>query len=1396
MTVYRSVVNMTEMPNDTQQTDTPSDTQQTDMSSDTQQTCRASDNQQTDTPSNTQQTDRADCKKTETGDDVIVVNIQKDDINTTESNCSQQTQLPEKTTRNDDKTASNDDIKQAEMEERKTADATVDTDHDLLEGKIDSINTQQTENNIKAIQILQRGDKTYEDMHPEIEGLRNHIRDSEAMQPYQRSELSPNCNVLGDMGTLTHNDTESGTDTEVKEMPALGEDPVMPSEILIIKSPTEIDVSTGNQSDQISDCVIIAEEFKHETNEKGNIGMMQSASKVEEDFSNNDDVVKDSAADLDVYILEVQCKADGKTNIRKDMESEEQFLESHLEAGTSDMISDSALGSEQDAAVTMVTDDSMIKQWAVQKITELNTGVNVKEASDSKRTTGQNSVEVLTLNTDHENGKESDVETYKGQDQIEVISVESESGDSKSDYEIITITQENTGGDGKNYNPDREEDNVDSVSHQLVEEVLSNIRSKVMSDCAQHITLTGTQADEEGEKGTERVRGHGSVCVIDEHSIEITSHGEVSVVKEQSIEVVVSGARMTHFTDSDVFSEYADGSVDNEQFADLESSKLENRNGAVLAPHDNLDSSGANNELEHERRRTLEKRLADQNISSDRKKFKVLVNEEEMTAMPQSGNIIGSGECWITSPEKVESGQDLAENCTLETEDRRVSPPQSPCREQSYDPSLRQSPLKAQAPPFIPRQVNEDQGLLAEDCGMHAPHVSRPTNGNQPLPIDDPRPRRSLPVGPPYEPQSSSKVVKVYIECELSPTGTFWAQIARNETEENDYQVMLDNMKRGLNDKGKPDCVIHLYKMVAAYYEADQQWYRARVEGQTSDKVLVRYIDYGNSSWVSRDQIQDLPLACQAYPQQTIECSIQTAKEQTFSEKAQFVFRELTLDKLITAYMRILPPGLPPFFVELWEPTANIKINCEVYRIDHPHLPFKKTPGYPFIPPALRNLQIRAPNVYSGSDTRHPVYLPHLYQPMGPAVHFHGDQKQQQMNRPPAVPHCGDHQQHLIRLPAVHLLDDHQQQQPIKPQAEHRHGDLPQQQLSRLPTEHFHGDHPRQQLSRPPAGHHHSDLPWQKLSKPPADHSHDDHPQQEPGKATAEHHHGDHPQQQLSKSPAEHTHIDHPQQQIGPVTSPQRSDSTEHIVMPLHLYPYQEDGGGDIGRHHPKTYPIDKDVRLLSPPHRRSGPRQPSQMTLIAAPRPFPFFNYNHPRSTSLTAGSDVTSCRSGRLPFFYDQTDSHVRQPRWKDKKSVEVENDDSDRRSTASSPGGAPCDKSQVVPERGCHSDTASPPPDIQFSFDDDAWVEGHNPVTNSPLTPEGKDKVLPDELGTHKVTSSDSFGGSNQSLDSSTSRSHGRCCYTCGRIGHMQYECPNNTKSFERHRKSTKPGRSRHK
>ncbi|XP_076804515.1 tudor domain-containing protein 1-like [Clavelina lepadiformis] len=64
----------------------------------------------------------------------------------------------------------------------------------------------------------------------------------------------------------------------------------------------------------------------------------------------------------------------------------------------------------------------------------------------------------------------------------------------------------------------------------------------------------------------------------------------------------------------------------------------------------------------------------------------------------------------------------------------------------------------------------------------------------------------------------------------------------------------------------------------AAFYKNDKSWYRASILSLDGDKVFVKYVDFGNTAWLSIKEICPLPLEYGSMPCQAIDCVLASTK--------------------------------------------------------------------------------------------------------------------------------------------------------------------------------------------------------------------------------------------------------------------------------------------------------------------------------------------------------------------------------------------------------------------------------------------------------------------------------------------------------------------------------------
>ncbi|XP_046545484.1 uncharacterized protein LOC124255630 [Haliotis rubra] len=143
--------------------------------------------------------------------------------------------------------------------------------------------------------------------------------------------------------------------------------------------------------------------------------------------------------------------------------------------------------------------------------------------------------------------------------------------------------------------------------------------------------------------------------------------------------------------------------------------------------------------------------------------------------------------------------------------------------------------------------------------------------------------------------------LEVYVSAVENPSH-FWIQILSSTALQLD-RVTEDMTRFYTTDEATRDCQIPdvtVGDMVAAPFDQDPSWYRARVVGFETDRADLYYVDYGDNCWVSRDQLRQLRYVFLpdflSLPFQAIECKLANVKPKggEWSEEAIEVFEELT----------------------------------------------------------------------------------------------------------------------------------------------------------------------------------------------------------------------------------------------------------------------------------------------------------------------------------------------------------------------------------------------------------------------------------------------------------------------------------------------------------------------
>ncbi|XP_063438274.1 tudor and KH domain-containing protein-like isoform X1 [Mytilus trossulus] len=138
--------------------------------------------------------------------------------------------------------------------------------------------------------------------------------------------------------------------------------------------------------------------------------------------------------------------------------------------------------------------------------------------------------------------------------------------------------------------------------------------------------------------------------------------------------------------------------------------------------------------------------------------------------------------------------------------------------------------------------------------------------------------------------------IEVYVSAVANP-GLFWVQVLSSMSVELDNLVdritsfYTSEMPQGY-DVSNPSTG----DLVAAPFENDTSWYRAKVMGVEGDTLDLLYVDYGDSGYLPFNKVRRLRSEFEALPFQAIECNLAHVKPvgDTWSEDSIEVFDELT----------------------------------------------------------------------------------------------------------------------------------------------------------------------------------------------------------------------------------------------------------------------------------------------------------------------------------------------------------------------------------------------------------------------------------------------------------------------------------------------------------------------
>ncbi|XP_066928022.1 staphylococcal nuclease domain-containing protein 1-like [Clytia hemisphaerica] len=118
---------------------------------------------------------------------------------------------------------------------------------------------------------------------------------------------------------------------------------------------------------------------------------------------------------------------------------------------------------------------------------------------------------------------------------------------------------------------------------------------------------------------------------------------------------------------------------------------------------------------------------------------------------------------------------------------------------------------------------------------------------------------------------------KKVIVTEITSGATFWAQTLDNASQ---FEQMQQQLRQDLTDNPPLPGSLTPRRgdLVAAVFDVDNLWYRARIEKIEKDKVHALFVDYGNRDVVNATKLASLPAQFVTYPAQAREYTLACVK--------------------------------------------------------------------------------------------------------------------------------------------------------------------------------------------------------------------------------------------------------------------------------------------------------------------------------------------------------------------------------------------------------------------------------------------------------------------------------------------------------------------------------------
>ncbi|KAH3753334.1 tudor and KH domain-containing protein-like [Dreissena polymorpha] len=263
----------------------------------------------------------------------------------------------------------------------------------------------------------------------------------------------------------------------------------------------------------------------------------------------------------------------------------------------------------------------------------------------------------------------------------------------------------------------------------------------------------------------------------------------------------------------------------------------------------------------------------------------VLVEEVIMVPQYSLGRLIGKGgevvrqmqrssSCKIYIERTTGPNKDQPRKVTLTGTTEQIVIAKALIQEQLYEEEqfrARTAVSAANKEPRIQRQPNKHGVSKVQGNAGNTNTKSSTMNGATSPDVSESQCSResvrtmSLPKGPEY--------LEVYVSAIAHP-GAFWVQLIGSTAVKLDQ--LSESMTRFYETTGKDLTLPSVKKgdLVAAPFENDNTWYRARVMDVQVSELDVFYVDYGDSAYLDASKVKPLSAEYLELPLQAIECRL------------------------------------------------------------------------------------------------------------------------------------------------------------------------------------------------------------------------------------------------------------------------------------------------------------------------------------------------------------------------------------------------------------------------------------------------------------------------------------------------------------------------------------------